>query len=128
MQVIDRLSAPATHIRDQTIARVRDALRPGQVCRRCKESTKEWSIGVSQMQGGRDVAPGDEQYVGWGARGDVTDGDDQLILVEQSRRPLPGRDPAEQAVWIAIRRHQITGLVLIRKPIVPTSAAIRYET
>ena len=127
MQVIDRLSAPATHIRDQTIARVRDALRPGQVCRRCKESTKEWSIGVRQMQGGWDMAPGDEQDVGWGARSDVTDGDDQLILVEQSRRPLPGRDPAEQAVWIAIRRHQITGLVL-RKPIVPTSAAIRYET
>ena len=59
---------------------------------------------------------------------DVADGDDQLILVEQGRRQLPCRDPAEQAVRVAIRRHQITGFVLIRKPIVPTSAAIRYET
>ena len=46
-------------------------------------------------------------------------------------RDLAGDDPAEQAVATsaaASPAHQSTGFELIRKPIVPTSPAIRYDT
>ena len=66
-----------------------------------------------------------------GARGrDVAERDDQVVLVDAGRRDLAGDDPAEQAVGHgrSSSRHHSTGFELIRKPIVPTSPAIRYET
>jgi hypothetical protein len=48
--------------------------------------------------------------------------------VDRGRRKLAGDDPAEEAVGLGFRAHHSCGFVVIRNPIVPTSAVMAYET
>ena len=98
VQVIDRLAAPAPDVRDEPIAVVGDPLRSGEVRRDPEHPTQQRRIGVGQLQRRPDVPPRDQQDVGRGARGDVADREDLVVLVQPGGRQIVRDDPAEQAV------------------------------
>ena len=128
VQVIDRLAAPTPDVRGQSIAIFGDPLGPREVRGHREHATEERAVGVGQLQGRADVPARDEQDVGRGSRSDVADREDLVVLVQPGGRQLVGHDPAEQARGGGHQGSfapQNEGFVLMRKPITPTSAAIR---
>lgn len=125
MQMVDGLAAPAPHIRDQPVSVIGDPLGARQLGGNREEPAKHRPIRLHQVRRRPYVSPRQEQDVGWGARLDVPNRDDEVVIVESGRGDGARRDPAEQAICGA---HQSTGLELIRKPIVPTRPAITYDT
>ena len=110
---------------------------PGDVGGHGEQVAEERAVGLGEVERGGDVLPRHEEDVRRRARGDVVDGDEQVVLVDASRGDLPGDDAAEEAV--AVRhgrppfgarwrgpssRYQSAGFVLMRKPMTPTAVAM----
>ena len=125
MQVIDRLAAPAPDVRDEPIAVIGDPFRRASSAATAKSRPSSGPSASVSSAAEPDVPAGHEQDVGRGARSDVPDRDDQLVVVDSGGGNLARHDPAEEAVGGA---HQSTGFELMRNPIVPTRPAIRYDT
>ena len=122
--MIDRLTAPRAHVRHEAVAGIGDALRPGEVGCDREHPPHQRGIGVGQVQGGRDVLLRQDEDVRRRRRRDIADREDVIVLVDLRGRQVSRDDAAEEAVG----RHHKLGLVLMRKPITPTSPAIRYDT
>ena len=129
-------AAPAPDVGNQPIAVFGDAARPSEIGRDREEAPEHLSIALHEVGSRADVAPGHEQDVGRRPRRDVADGDDEVVVVDAIGRDLAGHDAAEQdsrrlrrsSSPSRVAGHQSTGFELMRKPIVPTSPAIRYDT
>lgn len=124
MQVVHALPTPSPDIRDQPVTGVRDAFGTGQVGGDGEDPPEQWTVRFAEIGRGGDVATGQDQEVRRGAGCDVADRDRQVVVMEPRRWDLAGNDPAEEAVGFA---HHNAGFELIRNPIVPTRAAIRYD-
>ena len=87
------------------------------------------AVGLGELRRRGDVGPRDHEDVRRGARRDVPECDDLVVVVDAIGRDLPGDDPAEQAVRHGLSpfAHHRTGFELIRNPMVPTRPAMRYE-
>ena len=129
MEVVNRLSAPRSDVRHESVALLVDALGAGNRSRRFEELAEQRPVFAREDGGGCDVLLRHQQDVRWRARRDIADRHDVIVLMNLRRRQLAIDDPAEQAVVDAHPgpRYQSAGFVLIRKPIVPTSAAIAYD-
>jgi hypothetical protein len=133
VEVVYGLTTPATDVRDQPKATICDAFAAGQIRSDLEQATEERAVRLGQLQRRPDVAPGHEQDVGRSAGRDVPKRDDQVVRVKEVGRHRTLGDTAEQAAdrrprhIVAVRHHSI-GFELIRKPIVPTRPAIRYDT
>ena len=128
--MVDGLAAPAADVGDEPVARRRRS-PPSRASSAATANSRPSSGPSASVRSAADAMcrRGMQQDVGRGARGDVAEGDDEVVLVDARRRDLAGDDPAEQAVGHGGSfGHQSTGFELIRNPIVPTSPAIRYDT
>ena len=134
MQVIHGLAAPAPDVGDEPIAAVRDPLRARDLGGDGEEAAEERTIRLGQLGRGCEMSSRDQQDVRRRPWRDVAKGDDEVVVVDAIGRDRAGSDATEQAALheraVCRRRvaHHSTGLELIRKPIVPTSPAMRYDT
>ena len=78
--MIDRLATPASDVRHQAIAVVGDPGVTGKASGDREHPTQQRTVGVGQVGRRGDMAPRDEQDVRRGARRDVPEGDDQVVL------------------------------------------------
>ena len=128
MEMVNRLTAVSADVRDDPVAVFGDVLGPRQLCRDLEDSAEQLAVGGGELVRRPDVGAWHEQDVRGCLRIDVANRDDQVVLVDRGRRKLAGDDAAEEAVGPGFRAHHSCGFVVIRNPIVPTSAVMAYET
>jgi hypothetical protein len=133
MEVVDGLPAVTPHVGDDPIAAFGDPLCAGELRNILEDSGEEIAVARSQIVGGGDVSPRQQKDVCRRLRVDVTDGDDQVVLVDPRRGQLARDDAAEEAPGLRLRLrlrvgYHSFGFALIRNPIVPTRPAIAYDT
>ena len=94
-----RLAAPAPDVRRRAGSRA-SAIPSARAssAATAKRRPSSGAVGLGQVGRGDDVLARHEEDVGRRPRGDVADGDDEVVVVDRRRRDLPGDDPAEEAV------------------------------
>jgi len=85
MEVTDRLPGPGTAVGHEAEAVFCNALGTGDVGRGREDAPEQLTIGLGQVEERRHVATRDDEDVGGGARSDVAEGDDAVVLVHDRR-------------------------------------------
>jgi hypothetical protein len=136
VEVRDALTGSRPGVRHDAKTGFAHAFPLREVGRDLEQATEERCLLPTEIGGGRDVLARDQQDVDGSARRDVAERHDLVVLVDDIRWHLTGRDPAEETVRIGRhsldtmllrtrRSYQSRGFDVIRNPITPTAAAIR---
>ena len=132
VEVVDRLAAPRADVRDDPVAALGDALGSGDLGGHREEPAEQRRRRPRSARRRSAMCSRGMTRTWVGARGAMSRNARRVVLGDRastgSRRRRSGRRGSRIAtVRSRHRRHQSTGFVLIRKPMVPTSPAITYE-
>ncbi len=99
MNVIDDLSPAASHIEDEFVPGLRNALRGGDICGAPHKMSQKFSIRITRIRNGRDVLFGNNKDVNGRFGMDVAEGDASLIGMNDIRFLRPRRNFTKYALF-----------------------------